>query len=32
MKGVKLFHLRGVSIFDQLCFEELLLRTTTDNV
>ncbi|KAJ1418569.1 hypothetical protein B484DRAFT_400440 [Ochromonadaceae sp. CCMP2298] len=32
MKGVKFFHLRGVSIFDQLCFEELLLRTTTDNV
>lgn len=31
MRALKFYNLRGVSIFDQLCFEELLLRTTNDN-
>lgn len=31
MKSLKIFNLKNISIYDQLCFEELLLRTTSDN-
>jgi hypothetical protein len=31
MKSLRFFHLRGVPILDQLCFEEFLLRNTPYN-
>jgi len=31
MKAIKYYSLRGVSVFDQLCFEELVMRHTNTN-